>query len=136
MKAVILKGPLRLEMEDIPKPVPKEDEVLIRVEAMGICGSDIRYFLGENPWALHTLGKDLKETRSFILGHEVSGEIVETGKWVSRNRISERVGVLAFKGCEECYYCKRGLHNLCKHTLHIGHDGRWGGHRVSTRRVC
>lgn len=126
MKAVIPKGPLRLEMEDIPKPVPKEDEVLIRVEAVGICGSDIRYFLGENPWALHTLGKDLKETRSFILGHEVSGEIVETGKWVSRNRISERVGVLAFKGCEECYYCKRGLHNLCEHTLHIGHDGRWG----------
>lgn len=121
----MLREPFRLEMMDIPKPVPRSDEVLIRVKAVGICGSDVRYFHGENPWALHTLGKDLKETKSFTLGHEVSGEIVETGAWVSRKRVSERVGILAFKGCEECYYCKRGFQNLCEHTLHIGHDGRW-----------
>jgi 2-desacetyl-2-hydroxyethyl bacteriochlorophyllide A dehydrogenase len=126
MKAVVLRGPFRIEMVELPRPAPREDEVLIRVKAVGICGSDVRYFLGENPWALHTLGRDLKETKSFILGHEVSGEIVETGKWVRSSRVSERVGVLAFKGCEECYYCKRGFQNLCEHTLHIGHDGRWG----------
>lgn len=126
MRAVILRSPFRLEMMDVPKPVPRDDEVLIRVKAVGICGSDLRYFQGENPWALHTLGKDLKEDKSFILGHEVAGQIVETGTWVSRSRVSERVGILAFKGCEECYYCKRGLQNLCENTLHIGHDGRWG----------
>jgi 2-desacetyl-2-hydroxyethyl bacteriochlorophyllide A dehydrogenase len=126
MRAVILRSPFKLEMANIPRPTPKNDEVLIRVKAVGICGSDVRYFHGENPWALHTIGKDLKETKSFILGHEVSGEIVETGEWVSKNRVSEKVGVLAFKGCEECYYCKRGFQNLCEHTLHIGHDGRWG----------
>ena len=125
MKAVLLKEPMKLEMVDIPRPIPKEDEVVIRVGAVGICGSDVRYFLGENPWALHTLGKDVKETKSFILGHEVSGEIVETGKWIAPHRISERVGVIAFRGCEECYYCRRDLPNLCENTLHIGHDGRW-----------
>ncbi|MEM0220199.1 MAG: alcohol dehydrogenase catalytic domain-containing protein, partial [Thermoproteota archaeon] len=92
MRAVILKGPKEIQMIEIPKPSPKEDEVLIKVKAVGICGSDIRYFLGENPWALHTLGKDIKETKSFILGHEVSGEIVEVGEWISKNRIGERVG--------------------------------------------
>jgi len=126
MRAVMLRGPFRLEMMDVPKPVPRSDEVLIRVKAVGICGSDVRYFHGENPWALHTIGKDFKETKSFILGHEVSGEIVETGEWVSKKRVSEKVGILAFKGCEECYYCKRGFQNLCEYTLHIGHDGRWG----------
>jgi len=126
MRAVILKGPREIQMVEIPKPSPKEDEVLIKVKAVGICGSDVRYFLGENPWALHTLGKDIKETKSFILGHEVSGEIVEVGKWISEKRIGERVGVIAFKGCGECYYCRRNLPNLCEKTLHIGHDGRWG----------
>lgn len=71
MKAVILRSPFMIEMVELPKPIPKEDEVLIRVKAVGICGSDVRYFLGENPWSLHTLGKDLKETKRLILGHEV-----------------------------------------------------------------
>jgi len=125
MKAVVLKGVKEIQMVEIPKPIPKEDEVVIKVGAVGICGSDVRYFLGENPWALHTLGKDIKETKSFILGHEVSGKIVEVGKWVSKSRIGERVGIIAFKGCGECYYCRRNLPNLCENTLHIGHDGRW-----------
>ncbi len=125
MKAVVLKGIRQIEMVDAPKPEPKEDEAIIKVRAVGVCGSDIRYFLGENPWALHTLGKNIKETKSFILGHEISGDIVEVGKRVSRDRIGERTGIIAFKGCGECYYCRRNLPNLCAKTLHIGHDGRW-----------
>jgi len=125
MRAVVLKGPMKIEMIDLPKPVPKEDEVLVCVRAVGICGSDVRYFLGENPWSLHTLGLDLKEEKAFILGHEVSGDIVEVGSRVQGSRISERVGIIAFKGCGKCYYCRRNLPNLCAETLHIGHDGRW-----------
>jgi len=112
-------------MVDIPKPRPEEDEAVIEVKAVGVCGSDIRYFLGENPWALHTLGRVLEEKMGFVLGHEVSGEIVEVGGRVSQTRIGERVGIIAFKACEECYYCRRNLPNLCEDTLHVGHDGRW-----------
>jgi len=125
MRAVVLRRPMELEMVDVPRPKPREDEVIIQVRAVGICGSDVRYYLGENPWSLHTLGKDLKETKSFILGHEVSGDIIEEGTRVGRHRISERVGAIAFRGCGECYYCRNDLPNLCEDTLHIGHDGRW-----------
>jgi len=127
MRAVLLKAPMKMVMVDIPKPTPAKDEALIRVRAVGICGSDVRYFYGENPWALHTLGLDLKEEKAFILGHEVSGDIVEVGSEVDGGRLFERVGVIAFKGCGECYYCMRGMPNLCAETLHIGHDGRWKG---------
>jgi len=125
MRAVVLRAPRKLEMVDVPKPKLAEDEVLIRVGAVGVCGSDVRYYLGENPWALHTLGLDLKEEKEFILGHEVSGDIIEEGANVSKSRHGERVGVIAFKGCGKCYYCRRNMPNLCAATLHIGHDGGW-----------
>ena len=100
--------------------------MIIKVGAAGICGSDVRYFLGENPWALHTLGKSTREDKNFILGHEVAGEIAEVGKRTKEERLGERVGIVAEKTYGKCYYCMRNLPNLCEKTLHIGHDGRWG----------
>ena len=125
MKAAVLEAPYRLVLKEVPVPSPKPDEVLIKVGACGICGSDVRYYLGENPWALHTLGKEEAMPPNTILGHEVAGEIVEVGSPAFENRLGERVGVIAFKSCGRCYYCRRGLHNLCMDMLHIGHDGRW-----------
>ncbi len=125
MKAVILKKPYQLEIKEIPIPKPKSDEVLIKVRACGICGSDIRYYMGENPWSLHTLGYDQPMPPNVILGHEVSGEIVEVGYPEESYRIGQRVSVIAAKTCEECYYCRKGLANLCEKTLHIGHNGNW-----------
>jgi len=125
MKAVILKKPYELELAQVPVPKPKPNEVLIKVGACGICGSDVRYYMGENPWALHTLGVEEPMPSNVILGHEVSGEIVEVGNPQESYRIGERVGIIAFNTCGLCYYCRHGLHNLCQETLHIGHDGRW-----------
>jgi len=125
MKAVILKKPYKLELTQVPIPKPKYNEVLIKVGACGICGSDVRYYMGENPWALHTLGIEEPIPPNVILGHEVAGEIVEVGNPQESYRIGERVGIIAFNTCNMCYYCRRGLHNLCQETLHIGHDGRW-----------
>ena len=79
MKAAVLEAPYRLVLKEVPVPSPKPDEVLIKVGACGICGSDVRYYLGENPWALHTLGKGEAMPPNTILGHEVAGEIVEVG---------------------------------------------------------
>ena len=125
MKAIILREPYRLELVKIPIPEPKANEVLIRVRACGICGSDIRYYMGENPWSLHTLGKEEKMPSNMILGHEVAGEIVKIGELSEGHRIGERVGIIAFNTCGTCYYCRHGMHHLCENTLHIGHDHRW-----------
>jgi len=127
MKAAVLEAPQKLVLKNVPVPQPRPDEVLIRVRACGICGSDVRYYLGENPWALHTLGKEEAMPPNTILGHEVAGEIVDIGSPAFRDRIGDRVGVIAFKSCGKCYYCRRGLHNLCMDMLHVGHDGRWRG---------
>ncbi|RLF20062.1 MAG: Zn-dependent oxidoreductase, partial [Thermoprotei archaeon] len=54
MKAAVLEAPKRLVLKDVPVPSPRTDEVLIKVGACGICGRDVRYYFGENPWALHT----------------------------------------------------------------------------------
>lgn len=127
MKAGVLRKLGDLALLEVPIPYPKEGEVLVKVGACGICGSDIRYFYGENAWSLHTLGYNEPTPAVTILGHEISGEVVEVGKGVSKDWLGKRVGVIAFRACDKCEFCFRGLHNLCANQLHIGHDGRWSG---------
>ena len=68
MRAIVLKEPEHLELMDLPEPkLLDAGEVLIKVEACGICGSDLRYWAGENPWALHTLGRHVDNPPNLIL---------------------------------------------------------------------
>lgn len=127
MRAAVLEAPRRLVLKTVRTPKPGRGWVLIRVGACGICGSDVRYYMGENPWALHTLGMEEPMPPNTILGHEVAGTIVRMGEDVDEERLGQRIGVIAFNTCNLCYYCRTGLHNLCENTLHIGHDGRWSG---------
>lgn len=124
--AAVLKRPFELELMNIPKPKPGRGEVLIKVGACGICGSDVQYFQGKNPWALHTLGLEKPNPQDMILGHEVSGVIVKAGDERFKNRLGEKVGVIAYKACGRCKFCVEGRHNLCAHVFHIGHDEAWG----------
>jgi 2-desacetyl-2-hydroxyethyl bacteriochlorophyllide A dehydrogenase len=125
MKAVLLKSPGELAVEDIPTPKPRHDEVLIEVEACGICGSDIRYLHGDNPWSKQTLGYNKSNPPNMVLGHEFAGRIVDAGHESLRERIGQRVAVLAYKACGECYQCRMGRHNLCAYVKHIGHSAGW-----------
>lgn len=126
MKAVVLEGPKKISTRNVCRPDPAQHEVLVKVKACGICGSDIRYYDGENPWSLQTLGVDQPSPPNMILGHEFSGEVVEVGKEVSATRKTERIAVLAYRACEECYYCKSGRRNLCAQVRHLGHGAGWG----------
>ena len=76
MLAAVLERPERLALLRIPTPRPAEGEVVIRVEACGICGSDLRYLAGHNPWAMQTLGVARPNPPHMVLGHEVAGTIV------------------------------------------------------------
>jgi 2-desacetyl-2-hydroxyethyl bacteriochlorophyllide A dehydrogenase len=117
--AVILEEPERLSVKPVPMPEVPEDGVLVQMRACGICGSDVRYYYGENPWALHTLGQNKRSPRNMILGHEVSGVIEQDGR-------ERRVGILAYKGCGRCRYCLSGRENVCEDVQHIGHSTGWG----------
>jgi threonine dehydrogenase-like Zn-dependent dehydrogenase len=127
MQAVILRGPGRLEVAEIPKPTLGPGQVLVRVRACGVCGSDLRYLHGENPWSQHTLGVRLPNPPNMLLGQEFAGEIVEVSESRLEGRLGERVAILAYRGCGKCVYCRRGQHNLCADTEHIGHGAGWRG---------
>lgn len=127
MKAVVLKKAKTLEFTDIPEyALTKEDHVLIKVEACGICGSDLRYWAGENPWALHTLGRHIDNPPNLVMGHEYAGKVVKVNSNKYEHLLGKRVGVQAFKVCGECDFCKSGRENLCNNMIHMGHAQGWG----------
>lgn len=125
MKAAVLEDQGRISVKEIPRPSLAPDEVLLKVRACGICGSDVRYTKGDNPWAKQTLGIVKRFKGKMVLGHEFSGEIVKVGNPSLENRIGERVGTLVYKGCGICHYCRMGKHNLCAQTKHLGHSQGW-----------
>ncbi len=127
MKAVVLRKPRDLVLLDVPRPVLRlPQEVLIQVGACGICGSDVRYWAGENPWALHTLGRHVDNPPNIILGHEFAGVVVAVNAPHYEPLLGKRVGVQAFRACGECELCQAGHENLCQHTFHVGHAQGWG----------
>ncbi len=127
MKAVILRRPRELELADTPLPkLTREEHVLIAVQSCGICGSDLRYWAGENPWALHTLGRHEANPPNIILGHEFAGVVVAVNSSKYEHLIGTRVGVQAYRVCGTCELCRTGRQNMCKQTIHTGHAQGWG----------
>jgi len=126
MKALVLKSPGELEVMDVPPPALTAGFVLVEVSWCGICGSDVRYFHGENPWARHTLGRDVPNPPNIILGHELAGTVVEVHDAADEHLIGKRVGVNTWIGCGQCRYCRGGRENFCPQTKHLGHGQGWG----------
>ena len=122
MKALVYQGPGKLQLEERPVPVPGIDEVLIKVKAVSICGSDLgAYRLPEisDRW-----------NPPIVLGHEFSGEIAGLGEGVTNFNIAQPVTVNPILYCGHCYYCSRGIVNLCPNRYSLGtsiggirHDG-------------
>lgn len=112
MKAAFFYGErkdIRLKKVDIPKI--NEDEVLIKVRACGICGSDARsYFNGTHE----------RYNIPIILGHEIAGEISQIGKNVDGFKVGERVTVAPIYGCGKCSFCVSGEENLCERVVVFG----------------
>lgn len=110
MKAQVYYDAERMRLETIDIPAICEDEVLIKVKACGICGSDISYYYGHSP--LDTLdGKG-----PLVLGHEIAGDIVEIGSIVKEKqafKVGDRVALNPVMNCNACRYCKKAEFNLC-----------------------
>jgi L-iditol 2-dehydrogenase len=113
MKAVVMRGPneFGVEMVDIPKPEPTE--VLVRVKAVAICGSDPKIFSG----GYRSIG--WPPAYPAIPGHEWAGEVVELGKGAVGFKVGDRVAGEAHCGCGLCSNCKAGLYNLCMNYGHV-----------------
>jgi len=126
MRALVLQAPRTLAIMDVPETKPAYGQVILRVSRCGICGSDIRYFCGENPWAKQTLGKETPNPPNIILGHEFVGIVDEVGADRDAVLLGKRVAVNTFITCGRCSFCRSGLENLCPNTKHLGHGQGWG----------
>lgn len=105
-KAVFMHGTNEMVWKDIPMPTPKANEVLIKVEVVGVCGSDVHYYQ-------HGRIGDFVVEGDFILGHECAGKVVEVGSEVKALKVGDRVALEPGKTCGECEFCKAGKYNLC-----------------------
>ncbi len=105
-------------LKDLAEPVPQSGEVVIRLGAGGICGSDLHYF------AEGGVG-DFRLREPLILGHEVAGEVVSVGPEVRRIRPGDRVAVNPNHPCGTCRQCQAGRRNLCSNVRFFGSAARF-----------
>ncbi|MGA2546575.1 MAG: galactitol-1-phosphate 5-dehydrogenase [Rectinemataceae bacterium] len=103
MRGLVYYGPEHLEMAQLPDPEAAEGEVLLKVKATGICGSDLHGYLG----------KTGRRIAPMVMGHEFAGEVLELGPKVKGFNIGDRVVVQPVIFCGKCEPCKRGATNLC-----------------------
>jgi len=114
MKAAFLLKPGTVCIENIPVPkIEKDTDVLVRVRKVGICGSDIHYFLEGK------IGSQVV-TDKIILGHEAAGEVVDAGDSVTAVRKGQRVAIEPGITCGRCEHCIGGFPNLCPNVRFFG----------------
>ena len=104
MKAAMLYGPRDIRIEDIDMPDPSTGDVLVKIEAVGICPSDLRPYTGS---------RKPKEGYPAMMGHEWVGEVVEVPPDCEKFKIGDRVAAMWASFCGDCYYCRKGELNHC-----------------------
>ena len=109
MRVGMVYGPGKLGVEEVDMPVPTGDDVVIRVRAAGICGSDLHYHRGDG-----------EPTHRRAGGHELSGEVSQIGPDVRHVSVGDRVGVEPLLGCGTCRFCRAGDYHICNDLTHPG----------------
>jgi L-iditol 2-dehydrogenase len=109
-RSAVLNAPHDLTVEDRPVPVPGPHEVLVRVGAVGICGSDVHYYEHGR------IGPFVVEA-PMVIGHEAAGTVVDVGSEVDRSRIGEKVALEPGVPCRHCAQCLAGRYNLCPDVI-------------------
>lgn len=110
MKVAVMTDIKKIQFIEADKPKPKDDEVLVKLEYVGVCGSDLHYYE-------HGAIGDYIVKPPFVLGHECSGTIVEIGSKVKHLKVGDRVALEPGKTCGECEFCKTGRYNLCSDVI-------------------
>ena len=112
MKALVYVGPERMEIQDIPEPAPAEGEVLLKISAAGVCGSDIHGFLGHST----------RRQPGLVMGHEAVATILELHPGVRGWSKGQRVCFNPLLTCRHCRACLSGRQNLCMRWALFGMD--------------
>ena len=134
MKALLMEEYKKLSFTDVPDPIiAKPDEILVKVKAVSICGSDVHGFDGSTG----------RRRPPIIMGHEAAGEIAAVGNGVKKFKTGDRVTFDSTIYCGECYYCRSGQVNLCDSRMVIGvscdeyrRHGAFAEYVIVPERVC
>jgi 2-desacetyl-2-hydroxyethyl bacteriochlorophyllide A dehydrogenase len=118
MRAILINAPDIIRLENLPDPTPQPDELVIRVEACGICGTDLHIIDGDSPLARYPL----------VPGHEFAGEVVAMGDNITHEeryqglglQVGSRVAVDPNLPCRTCEFCRTGHENLCSNYRALG----------------
>jgi len=119
MRAAVMTALHKIEIQDVPIPRPKAREVLVRIRACGVCGSDVHYYNEGR------IGDQVIQGPQ-VLGHEPSGDVAAVGKSVTRVKVGDRVAVEPAFNCRKCIYCRTGRANLCTDLDFLGMPGLMG----------
>jgi 2-desacetyl-2-hydroxyethyl bacteriochlorophyllide A dehydrogenase len=118
MRAVVIDAPGSIRVDTVPDPTPRPDEVLVRVGACGICGTDLHIIDGDSPLARYPI----------IPGHEFAGEVVALGSAIAQENgngeasitVGSRVAIEPNLYCGHCDFCRTGHENLCLYYAAVG----------------
>jgi L-iditol 2-dehydrogenase len=117
MKILQFNGPWQFSVEEVPIPSFGPQELLIRSDAVGICGSDVHGFTGESG----------RRKPGMVMGHEAAGTVIKAGAEVETVRTGDRVAVYPTLGCGKCRHCLAGTEHICPDKRILGvNAGRWG----------
>lgn len=116
MNVLICQQPKELVWKQREIPIPGDNEALIKIKSVGICGTDIHAWGGNQPFFSYPR----------VLGHEICGEIVGLGKNIADLKNGQQVAVIPYVACQQCPACKSGRTNCCEKISVIGvHQGWW-----------
>jgi 2-desacetyl-2-hydroxyethyl bacteriochlorophyllide A dehydrogenase len=110
MHTVVVQAPGRIEVATVADPVPGPEDVVVAVEACGLCGTDVRIVDGVYPDIQYPL----------VPGHEVAGRVVDVGRAVTGLAVGDLVAVDPTIACRACEYCRGGRENLCRDLRMVG----------------
>ena len=122
MRTTILDGLKTINVQDVPRPELKPDKVLVQVKAVGVCGSDVHYYLHGK------IGNQVVKG-PHILGHEAAGIVVEAGSQVKGITKGMRVAIEPGIPCGICEHCRAGKYNICPEIQFLGTPPVSGAYR-------
>jgi L-iditol 2-dehydrogenase len=121
MKAAVLTGLCQMQVMDVPEPrIEKDNDVLLKIEKVGVCGSDVHYY------ETGRIGAQVVQY-PFIVGHECAATVKAVGKSVTRVKVGEQVVVEPAVSCHQCDQCRRGRENTCYNLRFLGTPGQGNG---------
>jgi L-iditol 2-dehydrogenase len=121
VKAVALTDIRQMELRDVPEPkIEKDTDVLLRVQKVGVCGSDVHYY------ETGRIGSQIVKY-PFVIGHECSATVTVVGSAVTRVKVGDQVAVDPAVSCHECDQCRMSRENTCLNLRFLGSPGQGGG---------